>query len=200
MKESNLFQYISISNYIKLYLLEHNIFDKIKIYHYQNFTLINYILHYFSQFYYKINKEYMVISNKNNLNLLSSISFKSCHNNSTLKDNPCKKISINNNEQIIYYNIIVGFHQSIENNNKNNNKQNIKRMKLLLPNNLIQLKCIKKNKKTNYNKLEKIVHLIEKILKKEPLIKKYISYVILEESFIKYNANNIDNNDRNNNK
>lgn len=64
-------------------------------------------------------------------------------------------------------------------------KPSIKKIKLLTPNNLIQLKCSNKNSTKNKNILKKIVSNIEKTLIKNPLLKKSISYVILEEH--KYN-------------
>ena len=257
MNKKNILQHIPLSCYIKLYLLEQKIFQKIRIYHNQNFTLVNYILRDFPQFHYKLNKHYMIVSHQDNLNLNNNIAFKSCRNQTVLKNNPCKLFnqehsypnSLNNNkekkekdvkkeeqseqENLVYYNIIVGYKQLLENqlmnkkeknknirdnsknkknsenkskqikfkekkSSKNNNKNkaeenvvelkslnlqnpSIKKIKLLTPNNLIQLKCSKKSSIKNKNVLKKIVSNIEKSLMKNPFLKKSISYVILEE-------------------
>lgn len=239
MNKKNILQHIPLSCYIKLYLLEQKIFQKIRIYHNQNFTLVNYILHDFPKFHYKLNKHYIIVSYQDNLNLNNNIAFKSCHNQTVLKNNPCKLFNqeqnypnepnkINNKKEdkkeeknLIYYNIIVGYKKLLENqlinkNQKNNSKKNknkptqikfkekkssknkdkenivelkslnlqepsIKKIKLLTPNNLIQLKCSKKSSAKNKNVLKKIVSNIEKSLMKNPLLKKSISYVILEE-------------------
>ena len=239
MNKKNILQHIPLSCYIKLYLLEQKIFQKIRIYHNQNFTLVNYILHDYPKFHYKLNKHYMIVSHQDNLNLNNNIAFKSCHNQTVLKNNPCKLFNqehsypndinqINNKkekekeerENLVYYNIIVGYKQLLENqlmnedekNSKNKNKSkkiefkekksskknkdkenvvelkslnlqnpSIKKIKLLTPNNLIQLKCSQKSSAKNKNVLKKIVSNIEKSLMKNALLKKSISYVILEE-------------------
>ena len=252
MNKKNILQHIPLSCYIKLYLLEQKIFQKIRIYHNQNFTLVNYILHDYPKFHYKLNKHYMIVSHQDNLNLINNIAFKSCHNQSVLKNNPCrlfnqehdypngmnqKNDEINEKKEeknVVYYNIIVGYKQLLESqltnkNQKNKNMENknenknvsknenknkpdqikfkekksskknkdkenvvelkslnlqnpsIKKIKLLTPNNLIQLKCSQKSSTKNKNILKKIVSNIEKALMKNPLLKKSISYVILEE-------------------
>jgi hypothetical protein len=190
----------------------------------------------------------MLVSHQDNLNLNNNIAFKSCHNQTVLKNNPCKlfnqehdyPIGMNQkNDEIdekkeeknlVYYNIIVGYKQLLESqltnkNQKNKNRENknrenksenknkhtqikfkekkssknkqqedpvelkslnlqkpsIKKIKLLTPNNLIQLKCSQKSSVKNKNILKKIVSNIKKALMKNPLLKKSISYVILEQ-------------------
>ena len=248
MSKNNILQHIPLSCYIKLYLLEQKIFQKIRIYHNQNFTLVNYILHDYPKFHYKLNKHYMIVSHQDNLNLNNNIAFKSCQNQTVLKNNPCKLFNQEHDypngmnqkndeiqekkeeKNVVYYNIVVGYKQllesqlmnknqknkNLENKNENNsenknkptqikfkekksskknkdkenvvelkslNLQNpsIKKIKLLTPNNLIQLKCSQKSSAKNKNVLKKIVSNIEKSLMKNALLKKSISYVILEE-------------------
>lgn len=170
MEQENIITNITIKNYIKIFLLKKNIFTKIKI----NFStintgLLNYIIHYYPELHYKINKNYVIISEKNDLNLNSKIKIKLCNSNNILKNNPCKN-NIYELESKKNYNIIIGFNQTIKKNNS---------IVLRTPFNLINITCNSKIKKKELT-LHNLGMKIETLLKNNKYIKKYISYVVLE--------------------
>ena len=187
MKEEDIINKITIQNYIKIYLLRENIFDKIKINFnlsndkilnnhnkYNNLSITNYIIHYYKDLHYKLNKHSVIISVKDNLYLNTGINFKSCKKN-ILTNNPCSIIKKNaqnaQNAQNVDYNIIIGFKQEF----------NKKDLKLRTPLNIIHLKCYPKNKDIDEN-IDIYSSKIEKLLKKNKTIRDYISYVIVEKN------------------
>jgi hypothetical protein len=202
MDEENIIKHIHIKNYIKIFLLKKNIFTKIKInytdskkrnnnnfstnnnnnkidiskkLYLTNTTLLNYIIHYYPELNYKINKTSVTISTNNDLNLNAKVQFKSCQTN-ILKNNPCSNIisrsnSTSNINTKINYNIIIGFNQEKETINST--------LKLKTPLNLINIKCNSKNKEKE-QLVSELTTKIEKLLKNNKYIKKYIAYVIVE--------------------
>jgi len=199
MDEENIIKHIQIKNYIKIFLLKKNIFTKIKIKYTDskntnnnsfstsnnidiskkiyliNTTLLNYIIHYYPELNYKINKTSVTISADNNLNLNAKVQFKSCQPD-ILKNNPCSNIisrynSTSNSNNKINYNIIIGFNQEKEKINTT--------LKLKTQLNLINIKCNSKNKEKE-QLVSEIALKIEKLLKNNKYIKQYIAYVIVK--------------------
>jgi len=134
-----------------------------------NTILLNYIIHYYPELNYKINKTYVTISTKDDLNLNSKVQFKSCKSN-ILKNNPCKNFISNSNSKISY-DIVIGFNQEL---NKSNST-----LKLKTPLNLINIKCNSKNKEKEQS-ISELTSKIEKLLKNNKYIKKYVAYIIVK--------------------
>lgn len=140
-----------------------------------NTILLNYIIHYYPELNYKINKTYVTISTKNDLNLNSKVQFKSCKSN-ILKNNPCKNFIYNSDSTSnskISYDIVVGFNQDLQKSNST--------LKLKTPLNLINIKCNSKNKEKEQS-VSEITSQIEKLLKNNKYIKKYVAYIIVNKS------------------
>jgi hypothetical protein len=140
-----------------------------------NTILLNYIIHYYPELNYKINKTYVTISTKDDLNLNSKVQFKSCKSN-ILKNNPCKNFiydstSDSDSNSKISYDIVIGFNQEL---NKSNTT-----LKLKTPLNLINIKCNSKNKEKEQAVTE-LTSKIEKLLNNNKHIKKYIAYIIVK--------------------
>ena len=165
MLEEDIIKKITIQNYIKIYLLRENIFDKIKINlnlsneklsnnhnKYNNLSIVNHIIHYYEDLHYKLNKHSVIISVKDNLYLNTGVNFKSCKKN-ILTNNPCSIIK--KNVKNIDYDIVIGFKQEF----------NKKDLKLRTPLNIIHLKCDSKKKDIDKN-IDIFSSKIEKLLKK----------------------------------
>ena len=134
-----------------------------------NTILLNYIIHYYPELNYKINKTYVTISTKNNLDLNSKVQFKSCKSN-ILKNNPCKNFIPNSNSKISY-DIVIGFNQDLQKSNST--------LKLKTPLNLINIKCNSKNKEKEQS-VSELTSKIEKLLKNNKHINKYVAYIIVK--------------------
>lgn len=134
-----------------------------------NTILLNYIIHYYPELNYKINKTYVTISTKNDLDLNSKVQFKSCKSN-ILKNNPCKNFIYNSNSKISY-DIVIGFNQDLQKSNST--------LKLKTPLNLINIKCNSKNKEKEQS-VSELTSKIEKLLKKNKYINKYVAYIIVK--------------------
>jgi len=138
-----------------------------------NTILLNYIIHYYPELNYKINKTYVTISTKDDLNLNSKFQFKSCKSD-ILKNNPCKNFiydSTSTSTSKISYDIVIGFNQEL---NKSNSS-----LKLRTPLNLINIKCNSKNKEKE-QAVSELTSKIEKLLNNNKHIKKYIAYIIVK--------------------
>ena len=134
-----------------------------------NTILLNYIIHYYPELNYKINKTYVTISTKNDLDLNSKVQFKSCKSN-ILKNNPCKNFISNSNSKISY-DIVIGFNQDLQKSNST--------LKLKTPLNLINIKCNSKNKEKEQS-VSELTSKIEKLLKNNKYINKYVAYIIVK--------------------
>ena len=140
-----------------------------------NTILLNYIIHYYPELNYKINKTYVTISTKNDLDLNSKVQFKSCKSD-ILKNNPCKNFIYNSDSTSnskISYDIVIGFNQDLQKSNST--------LKLKTPLNLINIKCNSKNKEKEQS-VSEITSQIEKLLKNNKYIKKYVAYIIVNKS------------------
>ena len=138
-----------------------------------NTILLNYIIHYYPELNYKINKTYVTISTKNDLNLNSKVQFKSCKSN-ILKNNPCKNFIYNSDSTSnskISYDIVIGFNQDLQKSNST--------LKLKTPLNLINIKCNSKNKEKEQS-VSELTSKIEKLLKNNKYINKYVAYIIVK--------------------
>lgn len=138
-----------------------------------NTILLNYIIHYYPELNYKINKTYVTISTKNDLDLNSKVQFKSCKSN-ILKNNPCKNFIYNSDSTSnskISYDIVIGFKQELQKSNST--------LKLKTPLNLINIKCNSKNKEKEQS-VSQLTSKIEKLLKNNKYINKYVAYIIVK--------------------
>lgn len=134
-----------------------------------NTILLNYIIHYYPELNYKINKTYVTISTKNDLDLNSKVQFKSCKSN-ILKNNPCKNFISNSNSKISY-DIVIGFNQDLQKSNST--------LKLKTSLNLINIKCNSKNKEKEQS-VSELTSKIEKLLINNKHINKYVAYIIVK--------------------